>query len=57
MADTTDTGTASGTDENNPSNQRNSSDIQDIDLDALAEEILSLFKRELQIERERLGWY
>ena len=57
MADTTDTSTASDTDVNSPSDQKNSGDIQAIDMDALAEEILSLFKRELQIERERLGWY
>ncbi len=31
-------------------------DIEDIDLQALAEEVVALLKRELRLEDERRGW-
>ena len=31
-------------------------DIEDIDLQALAEEVVALLKRELRLEGERRGW-
>ena len=31
-------------------------DIEDLDLQALAEEVVKLLKRELQLENERRGW-
>ncbi len=31
-------------------------DIEDIDLEALAEEVYALLQRELRLERERQGW-
>jgi hypothetical protein len=31
-------------------------DIDDIDLQALAEEVYELLRRELRLERERQGW-
>ena len=53
----TNTNSTSGTIDDNSPNQESPGSVPDIDLDALAEEILLLFKREFQIERERLGWY
>ena len=32
-------------------------DIEDIDLEALAEMVVALLKRELLLERERRGWH
>jgi hypothetical protein len=32
-------------------------DIEDIDLQALAEEVVALLKRELRLEDERRGWH
>lgn len=32
-------------------------DMEDIDLQALAEEVIALLKRELWLERERRGWH
>jgi hypothetical protein len=32
-------------------------DIEDIDLQALAEEVYALLKQELWLERERRGWH
>lgn len=31
-------------------------DIEDIDLEALAEEVYALLQQELRLERERQGW-
>lgn len=32
-------------------------DIEDIDLQALAEEVVALLKQELRVEDERRGWH
>jgi hypothetical protein len=32
-------------------------DVEDLDLEALAEELVKLFKRELRLENERRGWH
>lgn len=32
-------------------------DIEDLDLQALAEEVVKLLRRELQLENERRGWH
>ncbi len=31
-------------------------DVEDVDLQALAEEVYALLKQELRLERERRGW-
>ncbi len=30
--------------------------VEDVDLEALAEKVVALLKKELQLERERRGW-
>ena len=43
--------------ENEDNEDDESIDIEDIDLQALAEEVVALLKQELRLEDERRGWH
>ena len=43
--------------EEDPSGRGQAVDIDDIDLQALAEEVVVLLRQELRLERERQGWH